>query len=280
MTLPTKDKYFEAVSDLKRLNNEVFLDDLKAEIEGFLDELNSTSDYLEESFKEQSKKTINSAQALLRASDNNKEKLNKDITENLEEIKAANFSFIEAERSLLEGSYERIKQMITTLQCMQQKVEQDLHAKYTEIDLSLKTNVEQLGNSTKRFIQELTVVNQSNKDHLEQNNRYVKFVEEEVQGLQQHMVLYINQQLEFVGKLQGLLESYSKEFKTQERKLDTTLVIREQELTQNVTTILSRFKESQEENIAALEKRNRLQLKLLIGVIVLQGIGIGVGVIL
>ncbi|MEV5114461.1 hypothetical protein [Peribacillus frigoritolerans] len=280
MTLPTKDKYLVAVEDLKKLNNDVFLADLKTEIEEFLDVLSTTSDNLDESYEEHSKKIIRSAQTLLKASDKNLEELRTVITEKLDEVKDASIAFIQTEKQLLQENYEPVKQMIYTSDAVHQKIEQELTSKYNELDLSLKTNVEQLDNSIKSFIQQLEDVNVANRGFLKQNEQYVKLVEEHVQTLQQQVELQMKQQRDLDEKWQGLLKSYHEKFDVQEKKLDKTLVVREQELVQNVQSLQERFQESQKERISALEKSNSLQAKLLIGVIVLQGIILGVGFIM
>lgn len=274
MKLPSKNKYLAAVEDLKNLNNDVFLDDLKKEIEDFLEELHTTSENLEASFAEQSNKLIKSAQTLLKVSDQNQEKLNDLITQKLDDIKASNNNLLETGTTNLEESYEQLKQMIEASNSSNRNMEEEITKKYKELDSFLQTNTKEVERNT----QMLMGATKASQNILLQNQEYTKTAEQHALNLQRKIDLSMRQKQELDEKWQEKLSAFLTELEAREKNLETTLILREEDLLQKMDDFQENFLKKQDDKILSLEKSNRLQLKLLIGAIGIAVVQVVVGV--
>jgi len=195
--LPTKKDYEEAVNELKKLNAELFYDDFKVNIKQLESHIEHLTNNNSQEFKTEAEQIVRQAEGFIRQ---------------LETQQAEMKEFIEKQLQSIE------------------KNNKDL------VDEAIKA-VSSVSDHINEFIQQLSLVDEKNKEFLEQSRAYVTLTKKQITETEEKLTVMGETLQQMDERWEQLFKSYEKNYQIHEQALKNLLVVREEALINKVTQL-------------------------------------------
>jgi len=233
--LPTKKDYENAVSELKKLNEDLFYDDFKMKINNLEIHLEQLVTSNSNDFKNEAENIVNRASALFRHLETQQAEMRKLLENYQSDTIQKSQEFLEYERTQLLFVYEEMQKSIRLFSEQTVKLQHDTENNNKHIVGQAIEAVSSVSDHITEFVQKLSITDEKNKEFLEQNRAYVTLAKTQIAETEQKLIANAATLQRMDERWEQLLKSYEAKLQMHEQGLKTILVVREEALINKVT---------------------------------------------